>query len=258
MASAPRQLARVALVGMCLAVCVAAQQAEDVIKPADNLVTDGMPDIPVSIAEAVGRYTEFRGAGFADWHPRERQMLISTRFADVPQIHRVAAPGAARQQLTFFPDRVGGGSFEPKTGSYFVFAKDRGGDEFMQLYRYDLATGDITMFTDGGRSQNGGAVWSNAGGRLAYGSTRRNGRDRDVYVVDPRDKATDRRVLEVEGGGWGAVGRLGSGRDRYGPAVHAVDRGDARAGALAGLTGAPAAAPRGYPRARGRAEAHRR
>jgi dipeptidyl aminopeptidase/acylaminoacyl peptidase len=123
----------------------------------------------------------------------------------VPQIHRLKAPGAARQQLTFFPDRVGGGSFEPKTGSYFVFAKDRGGDEFTQLYRYDLATGDITMFTDGGRSQNGGAVWSNAGGRLAYGSTRRNGRDRDVYVVDPHDKATERRVLEVEGGGWAAV-----------------------------------------------------
>ena len=200
-----RPLAFVVFVASFLATGVGAQQKDDVIRAADNLVTDGLPAIPASIAEAAGRYAEFRGAGFADWHPTERQMLISTRFADVPQIHRVKAPGAARQQLTFFPDRVGGGSFAPKDGSYFVFAKDRGGDEFTQLYRYDLATGEITMFTDGGRSQNGGESWSTAGDRLAYGSTRRNGRDRDVYVVDPRDKKTDRKLLEVEGGGWAAI-----------------------------------------------------
>jgi dipeptidyl aminopeptidase/acylaminoacyl peptidase len=182
-----------------------AQQKDAVIKPADNLVNDGLPEIPASIAEAVSRYTEFRGAGFADWHPTERHMLISTRFADVPQVHRLKAPGAARQQLTFFPDRVGGASYAPKDGSYFVFGKDRGGDEFSQLYRYDVATGAITMFTDGGRSQNGGATWSTSGDRIAYSSTRRNGRDRDVFVVDPRDKTTDRKVLEVEGGGWGAI-----------------------------------------------------
>ena len=33
-----------------------------VIKPGDNLVADGLPDLPAEIAEAVGRYTEFRSA----------------------------------------------------------------------------------------------------------------------------------------------------------------------------------------------------
>ena len=33
-----------------------------VIKPGDNLVTDGMPEIPASLAEEVRRYTEFRSA----------------------------------------------------------------------------------------------------------------------------------------------------------------------------------------------------
>jgi dipeptidyl aminopeptidase/acylaminoacyl peptidase len=200
-----RPLASITVTAALLAAVISAQPNTASIKPGDNLVVEGVPDIPASIVEAASRYTEFRGAGFADWHPSDRQMLISTRFADVSQVHRVKAPGAARQQLTFFADPAGGASFTPKDGSYFVFAKDRGGDEFTQLYRYDLSTGEITMFTDGGRSQNFGAAWSSGGDRLAYGSTRRNGRDRDVYIVDPRDKASDRKLLEVEGGGWGAL-----------------------------------------------------
>ena len=30
---------------------------------------------------------------------------------------------------------------------------------------------------------------------MAFGSTRRNGADRDIYVIDPKDPASDRRVL---------------------------------------------------------------
>ena len=97
-----------------------------VIKPADNLVTDGIPDIPAEIAETVGRYTEFRSASLAGWHPVKREMLISTRFGDTPQVHEVRMPGGARRQLTFFPDRVGGASWPRRSADYFVFGKDRG------------------------------------------------------------------------------------------------------------------------------------
>jgi dipeptidyl aminopeptidase/acylaminoacyl peptidase len=177
--------------------------AEDVLTPGENLVVEGVPPLPASIAETVERYTELRSATFADWHPVRREMLILTRFADTPQVHRVKFPGGDRTQLTFFDDRVGSASFSPRGGDFIVFSRDRGGDEFSQLYRQDLATGTVTRLTDGGRSQNGGVSWSTAGDRIAYGSTRRNGRDRDLYVMDPRDPATDRRLAEVEGGGWG-------------------------------------------------------
>jgi dipeptidyl aminopeptidase/acylaminoacyl peptidase len=175
------------------------------IQPAENLTTDGIPGIPAEIAEAVGRYTEFRSAFLASWHPVKREMLISTRFGDTPQIHEVRMPGGARLQLTFFPDRVGGASWPRRSGDYFVFAKDRGGDEFSQIYRFDVATGAITMISDGGRSQNYFGPWSHQGDRLAFTSTGRNGTDRDVYVVDLRDPKTTRRVLEVTGGGWSAA-----------------------------------------------------
>ena len=191
---------------LCLAAWASlAAAAEDVIRPGENLVAEGIPPLPASIAETVDRYTELRNATFVDWHPKRREMLILTRFADTPQVHRVKFPGGDRAQLTFFDERVGNASFAPAHGDFFVFSRDRGGDEFAQLYRHDLATGAVTRLTDGGRSQNGGVSWSTSGDRIAYGSTRRNGRDRDLYVMDPRDPATDRRVAEVEGGGWGVA-----------------------------------------------------
>lgn len=175
------------------------------IVPNENLVTDGIPRIPASVADAVGRYTEFRTASLADWHPIRREMLITTRFADTNQVHLVKFPGGARKQLTFFPDRVFGGSFQPRQGDFFLFTQDKGGDEFSQIYRFDLATGDVTLLTDGGRSQNGGLAWTTAGDRVAYGTTRRNGKDRDIHVMDPRDPTSDRKLLQVDGGGWGAL-----------------------------------------------------
>src|SRR5215469_17351918 len=82
----------------------AKQQA--IIRPNENLVTENIPPIPASIAEKANQYGEFRTAGFSDWNPARREMLITTRFADVPQIHLVKTPGGARTQLTFFPDRT--------------------------------------------------------------------------------------------------------------------------------------------------------
>ncbi len=175
------------------------------IKPGDNLVTEGLPEIPAEIADLVGRYTEFRSAGLASWHPTRREILISTRFGDTSQLHEVRFPLGARRQLTFFPDRVGGASWPRASGDYIVFTKDKGGDEFSQIHRLDVATGAISMISPGGRSQNGLGPWSHQRDRMAFSSTRRNGTDRDIYVMDPREAASTRKVLEVKGGGWGAA-----------------------------------------------------
>lgn len=168
----------------------------------DNLVVEGIPALPASIAEEVRTYTEGRGASFSDWHPQRREMLISTRFGNSNQLHRVAMPGGARTQITFFAEPVGGATYEPNEGRYFLFTKDQGGNEFGQIFRFD-ADGKVTLLTDGGRSQNGGMVWSRDGKRIAYSSTMRNGKDRDIRVMDPLDPATDRVLSANIGGGWG-------------------------------------------------------
>ena len=171
------------------------------LTPGPNLTVEGVPPIPSALAEALRRYTESRAALFADWHPARREMLIRTRFADTAQVHSVAFPGGDRQQQTFFADTVGGASYDPTGGAFFVFSKDSGGNEFAQNYRLDLTDGQITRLTDGA-SKNSLGVWSHAGGKMAYTSTRRTGKDVDFYVLDPRDPQSDRLLATLEGGGW--------------------------------------------------------
>jgi len=171
------------------------------IVPNENLVVEGVPKIPASLAETVDRYTNFRGASLNSWDPVKREMLISTRFADTNQVHHVAMPGGARTQLTFYPDSISGAQYPPNKDSFFVFSKDIGGGEFFQLYRYDVDTEDVTLLTDG-KSRNTGAVWSEGGDKLAYGSTRRTGNDVDLYVIDPANPKSDHMLAKLDGGGW--------------------------------------------------------
>jgi len=174
------------------------------IAPNENLVSEGIPAIPAALAETVDRYTQFRSASLSSWHPTRREMLISTRFADTPQVHLVKFPLGSRQQMTFFPERVGGATYQPTQGNYFVFSKDIGGNEFNQNYRYDFKTGDVTLLTDG-KSKNSRGAWSNRGDRMIYTSTRRTGKDTDFYSIDPANPQSDRLLSTVEGGGWGGL-----------------------------------------------------
>jgi dipeptidyl aminopeptidase/acylaminoacyl peptidase len=192
----------IAALAFAAAVSLDSSAQERTIAPTGNLVVDGIPPIPASLADEVQRYTETRPAQFAAWHPLRREVLIATRFGNTNQIHHVKTPGGARRQITFFDEPVTLATFEPQEGRYFVFARDVGGNEFAQLYRYDLSNGRATLLTDGGRSQNGDVRWSRTGSRIAYRSTRRNGADGDIYVMDPSQPKGDRMVMQGTGGGW--------------------------------------------------------
>ncbi|HWY44683.1 MAG TPA: prolyl oligopeptidase family serine peptidase [Candidatus Sulfotelmatobacter sp.] len=186
---------------LTVAVCWSPRAQEVTIAPTENLVSDGIAKIPASLVETAGRYGSYRSANFVDWNPAKREMLVSTRFADTPQLHLVSQPGGARQQLTFFPDAVTNGRFHPNGGDYLVFSKDIGGGEWYQLYRYDLKTGDVTLLTDG-KARNLRGPWSSSGDQLAYMSTRRTGKDTDLWVMNPADPKTDHLLTKLEGGGW--------------------------------------------------------
>jgi dipeptidyl aminopeptidase/acylaminoacyl peptidase len=179
---------------------VAAQDSRTVAPP-EPIVEDGVPPVSAALADAAGRYSETRSAFPTDWHPQRRELLIGTRFGNTFQAHLVKMPGGARQQLTFSSDPVYGGRFQPTAGEYMVFQRDIGGGEWYQLYRYDLATGDITLLTDG-RSRNIAGPWSTKGDRMAYTSTRRTGQDTDLWGIDPTDPKSDRLVASLKGGGW--------------------------------------------------------
>jgi dipeptidyl aminopeptidase/acylaminoacyl peptidase len=176
-----------------------------VVQPAANLVVDGIPVIPQAVAEEANRFTEFRAASLAAWHPTRREMLIRTRFADSVQFHEVRMPLGARRQITFFPDSVHSAVYPRTTDGrepgYFLFTKDIGGSEFNQIFRYDLGTGEIAMITDG-KSKNGSPLFSKDGSRFVYTSTRRNRKDGDFYVADAGKPDAAKLIFPADAPGW--------------------------------------------------------
>ena len=175
-----------------------AQSAAPIAAKPTAIEADGVPPVPMALVEATRPYMEFRTASFVDWDPVTKAMLVSTRFGNVAQLHTVAAPGMARRQISFEAEPLGG-VYMPNDGT-LVVRKDVGGNEFWQLYT--LKDGRLTLLTDG-KSRNAINAVSADGKLLGYSSTRRNGADSDLYVIDPRDPASNRLVLQVKGGGWG-------------------------------------------------------
>ena len=173
-----------------------------------NLVTENVPEASQGLKEILGRYENVRGHGFQDW-TGEGGILVSTRFADVNQIHEVKFPGGARRQLTFYNEPVNSADVSPKGGA-FLFGKDRGGDEYYQSYRFDLESGAITQYSEPG-SRNGGGLWSDDGSVVAWARTNAGDPNNDILLGNPSDPSSVHVILEGEGAigpvDWSADGK---------------------------------------------------
>ena len=187
---------------ICFSVLQARAQAPDAgtLTAGNNLIIEGLPAISLSLVQQASPYLDSRYGRLLSWDPKRREILISTRFAQTPQIHRVAMPGGARTQLTFYGDPVRTAIWQPKQGKYFLFAKDTGGGEFYQFYRMDEPSGEVTLLTDG-KSRNTGPVFAHDGSRVAYSSTKRDGDDLDLWVMDPLNPMGARLLTQWKGGG---------------------------------------------------------
>lgn len=161
-----------------------------------QLVLENVPDTPPAIRERLRQYVNTRGAGFQDFTP-DGGILITTRFGDTSQLHKVAAPMGARQQLTFYAEPIAGAGVRPKTNTY-VFVKDTGGDEFFQSYVFDPASGRTSQFTEAG-FRNTGPVFTEDGRQAAWARASKDSGDYDIFVGDPSNAASRRQVLDGKG-----------------------------------------------------------
>jgi len=209
-------LAAAAIAGAALlnACSTAPATSTDVIAPNANLVVQGIPPIPASIAADVAKYTDFRGHVFVDWHPLKREMLVSHRNAgaSTTQLFRVSAPMAEPEQLTDTTDPVRTASYEPRTGQYIVFERSSGGDEAAKLYRLDLPSKQVTLLTDS-NERHSIEAWTHASGQLiatslpldrtAQGGSRAKV-SQTLSMFDPLHPESKRKLADLPGGGWGA------------------------------------------------------
>ena len=117
--------------------------AEEVLLPGPGLLVQGVPPVPMQLAEQVSAYADFRGHAFVAWHPSHAEMLVSHRPAgtNAPQLFRLREPMGAAEQLTSGIEPVTRGSYEPLEGRYLVYQRAPEGSEAFRLYRLDLEGG---------------------------------------------------------------------------------------------------------------------
>ncbi len=163
-----------------------------------NLLISGVPPVPPGLERRVRQYLESRSARLLDVSDDGGQVLVSTRFAEVDQLHVVELPMGARTQLTFTPEPIFQARFFPGAPNILFYLQDVGGGEFYQLYRLDRGSGRSELITDG-KSRHEALVLSQDGQWLAYSNTSRNGKDKDVYIASAHAPRNARRITEAEG-----------------------------------------------------------
>ena len=163
-----------------------------------QVVMEGIPDIPDSLPQILSRYQDIRTTRFVGWTQDGKSIFIKTQNGEVTQLHRVDKPGGARHQLTFGKEPIGEVARQPGS-NLLAMTRDKGGDEFDQVYLLNTGNGLIEMLSDG-QALNNRLAWSRQGDRLAYRSTRRNGRSNDVWLQDVGSDSPATMVLETNDG----------------------------------------------------------
>ncbi|MBW3560246.1 MAG: prolyl oligopeptidase family serine peptidase [Proteobacteria bacterium] len=195
-------LKRSVLAAVCILVAGgAAAQSRSSAQPVQTrevgqLVLENIPVTPPEVREGIRRYQNARSAAFQDWLA-DGSMLITTRFGQTAQLHRVAAPGAARSQLTFFDEPIAGAVAQPRTDRY-VYSRDTGGDEYFQAYLASTRGGPEARITEPG-TRNQSVIFSDDGRRLAWARVSRGDPNYDIVVMDAADPASRRVVHEGQG-----------------------------------------------------------
>jgi dipeptidyl aminopeptidase/acylaminoacyl peptidase len=167
------------------------------------LILDNIPDAPAA-HDVLDGYLAARGASPLSWSPKG-QLLITTRFGEVGQLHLVDVPGGERRQITFTHEPITSAAFSPDPGrSAFWYLQDVAGNETNQIYYQHVGEATARLLTDG-KSWNGAALWSNGGRQIAFSSNARTGIDTDIDVVDPETGALPHLVVTGDGAAWAAL-----------------------------------------------------
>ncbi|MDQ8028325.1 MAG: prolyl oligopeptidase family serine peptidase [Brevundimonas sp.] len=165
-----------------------------------TLVFDGIPAIPPGLRPQIQRYRNARSASFQDWLA-DGSMLITTRFGETAQVHRVAAPGADRRQLTFFGEPIAQAVAVPGAADRYAYARDTGGAEYFQIYIAGL-DGSETPLTEPG-TRNEDVIFSGDGRTAFWAQVRPGEPDYDIIAADLTSGA--RRVIYEGSGAWSPV-----------------------------------------------------
>jgi len=163
-----------------------------------QLILEDIPPIPESLPPILSRYQNIRSANFSAWSKDSKSIFIKTRLGPVTQLHRVDFPGGARYQVTFGEEPVGEVLLQPRN-NLLALTFDEGGDEFDQVFLFNPEDGQMRLLSDG-KALNNRMAWDRQGQKLAYRSTRRNGRSNDIWIQDTASSDPASLLLATDDG----------------------------------------------------------
>jgi len=169
-----------------------------------NLVLDGIPESAFESSDKSDRLDAYLSARQArpQGFTAKGQVLITTRFGEVDELHLVDQALGARRQETFVREPVTGGAFSPDPGrNAFFYCAEAAADESSQIYYQRVGEAAARRLTDG-KSINGDALWSSSGREIAFSSIARDSGTLDIDVVDPEGGALPRLVAGGDGADW--------------------------------------------------------
>jgi dienelactone hydrolase len=175
--------------------------AQDDPKRPSAMETEGVPTVPDELWNQLRQFRNVRSATFQGWAPDGNGILIRTQFGATFQLHRVYQPGGRRRQVTFF-DEPASGRFLPDSGDgELLISMASGGNEQYQVYLSSHTSNSTTLLTDGKARNLLGPV-RHDGLFALVSSNSRNGKDTDLYIIDPNRPGERELILETDGEYW--------------------------------------------------------
>ncbi|MBX3444440.1 MAG: alpha/beta fold hydrolase [Planctomyces sp.] len=197
----PRLCLSIVLACMFLPKAAPAADVDPYRPPA--ISTESVPAVPRTLMDQLRQYQSVRNANFRGWSPDGQGILVQTQFGNTMQLHRVYEPGGRREQVTFLEEPTDGTFLKGTRDGTLLLQQSQGGNENTQILRLDRETGQAILLTDG-VSRHMAGPQAEDGSFLIVAHNARNGRDMDLFRIDPRVPGQQTPLMEVENEYWQA------------------------------------------------------
>ena len=165
------------------------------------ITTENVPRIPLAYAKNLNTvknnvqdYTTFK-----TWSRTDDKMFVQKVANLKLRWYTLARPGQEPELIEGLPDFAHISSLNPNPEkNNLIYSLDKDGNEFRQLYLFDLTSKKSTAISDP-KYNSGSAKFSPSGDKILFTSARRNNRDYDLYIMNPEDPSSERLLLENKG-----------------------------------------------------------
>lgn len=176
----------------------ALSRTQEFVKVPENLVAEGIPRIPASVARKAQPYMGIYGLPLAGWDPVKREVWLKG-LSSVAWISTIEAPGVSPKITTYIQANGIYDVYYQPQGKYIAYTRDSDGNEAFQLYLFNNESRSSKLLSDG-KSRNTEPLWSHSGETIIYSSSPTGAQGVSLRLIDLFDPKGDRLLVQTTGG----------------------------------------------------------